>query len=120
MDEESEKIMRNLKEQRMEDMKAEYEERQMNKTLGHGTYIEITEQEFLPTVTKTRFVTVAFFHKDFQRCKIIDMHLFKICREHDECRFVRLDAEKAPFFIEKLQVKMLPTIITFVDGVAFD
>lgn len=43
MDEESEKIMRTLKEQRMEAMKADYEEKQKNRTLGHGTYTEITE-----------------------------------------------------------------------------
>jgi hypothetical protein len=48
------------------------------------------------------------------------LHLFKICREHEECRFVRLDAERAPFFINKLGVKMLPTIILFIDGIATD
>ena len=46
-------------------MKADYEEKQTNKTLGHGTYTEIVEEEFLPLVTKTKYVAVAFFHKDF-------------------------------------------------------
>ena len=102
MDEESEKIMRGIREARMAAMKEQYEEQQYNKTMGHGTYQEIVEAEFLPVVTKTRFVCVAFFHKDFERCKIIDMHLHKICVQHPEARFVRLDAEKAPFFINKL------------------
>ena len=31
-----------------------------------------------------------------------------------------LDAEKAPFFIQKLQVQVLPTMICFIDGVAVD
>ena len=53
MDEESEKIMRTYKEQRLEAMKMEYEEKQTNKILGHGTYQEIVESEFLPLVTKT-------------------------------------------------------------------
>jgi hypothetical protein len=48
------------------------------------------------------------------------MHIQRIVREHEECRFVRLDAERAPFFIEKLQIKMLPTLIMFVDGIAYD
>ena len=117
MDDESEKIMRSIKEARMAELKADYEEKQTNKTLGHGTYTEIVESEFLPLVTKTKYVVVAFFHKDFQRCKIIDMHLFNICRDHEECRFVRLDAERAPFFINKLGVQMLPTLVLFVDGV---
>jgi len=120
MDEESEKIMRSLKEQRMENAKWEYEENQKNKTKGHGTYVEILEEDFLPVVTKSTFSVVAFFHKDFERCKIIDMHLQKIAPAHPECRFVRLDAERAPFFIQKLQIQMLPTIMCFVEGLAYD
>lgn len=82
--------------------------------------MEITEQEFLPTVTKTDYVVCAFFHKDFERCKIVDMHLHKICKQHLETRFVRIDAEKCPFFVTKLQIQMLPTIILFENGVAID
>ena len=33
---------------------------------------------------------------------------------------MRLDAEKAPFFINKLAIKVLPTMITFIDGVKSD
>jgi len=57
--------MRSLREQRMQAMKADYEEKQVNRTLGHGTYQEIVEEEFLPLVTKTKYVCVAFFHQDF-------------------------------------------------------
>ena len=64
-DEESERIMRSMREQRIQAMKAEYEEKQTNRTLGHGTYTEIVEAEFLPLVTKTKYVVVAFFHQDF-------------------------------------------------------
>ena len=31
-----------------------------------------------------------------------------------------MDAEKAPFFVNKLMIKVLPTIITFIDGVKSD
>ena len=98
----------------------EYQEERMNVTRGHGTYTEITEQEFLPTVTGTDYVVCAFFHKDFERCKIVDMHLHKICKTHTETRFVRIDAEKCPFFVNKLQIQMLPTIVLFENGVAID
>ena len=53
MDEEEEKLMRSIKEQRLAQMKENYEEEQTNKTLGHGSYDEIEEAAFLPTVTKT-------------------------------------------------------------------
>jgi len=71
-------------------------------------------------MTKTDYVICAFFHKDFERCKIVDMHLQKICKLHLEARFVKIDAEKCPFFVEKLNIQMLPTIILFENGVAID
>ena len=114
------KIMGDMKAARVAAAKYAQEEERTNKTLGHGTYIEIVESEFLPLVTKTDYVVVAFFHKDFERCKIIDMHMHKIAQNHVEARFVRMDAERAPFFIQKLQVQMLPTIILFCNGVAVD
>ncbi len=71
-------------------------------------------------MTKSKHAVVHFYHKDFERCKIVDMHLREIAKTHLEARFVCLDAEKAPFFIGKLQIQVLPTIILFIDGVAVD
>lgn len=48
------------------------------------------------------------------------MHLYNICRKHEECRFVRMDAQRAPFFVNKLGIQMLPTVIMFIDGIAVD
>ena len=48
------------------------------------------------------------------------MHLREIARAHPEAKFIYLDAEKTPFFVQKLQIQMLPTIICFIDGVAQD
>ena len=43
---------------------------------SHGVYSEIlVEKDFLQTTTKTPFVVVHFYHKDFKRCAIIDKHL---------------------------------------------
>ena len=61
-----------------------------------------------------------FYHKDFERCKIVDMHLRDISKQHIEARFIYMDAEKAPFFIQKLQIQVLPTIVCFIDGIAVD
>ncbi len=120
MDAEEEKLMRQMAEERLQAARAEYQETREKVTQGNGTYREITEQEFLPTVTKTDYVVCAFFHKDFERCKIVDMHLEKICKTHVETCFVKIDAEKSPFFIQKLQIQMLPTVVCFENGVAID
>lgn len=118
--EEEVKIMRDIREARMIQMKSQYQEKQDNMIKGHGRYTEITEEEFLPNVTGSKFVLVHYYHKDFERCKIIDMHLRNIAAVHTEAKFVYLNAEKAIFFIKKLQVQVLPTIICFIDGIAVD
>lgn len=39
---------------------------------------------------------------------------------HFTTKFVTFDAEKAPFLVTKLQIKVLPTILCFMDGVVKD
>ena len=43
MDEEEERMLRSMAAERISAARAEYSEDQTNKTLGHGTYVEITE-----------------------------------------------------------------------------
>ena len=101
-------------------MKEERKEEEENQNKGHGQYTEILETEFLPNVTKSKFCVVHFYHPDFERCKIIDHHLRIIAQQHTEAKFMTMNAEKAPFFVTKLQVKMLPEIVAFMDGVVLD
>lgn len=48
------------------------------------------------------------------------MHLRKIAHAHTETLFLKLDVEKAPFVVGKLQVVTIPTVVCFVDGIAID
>ena len=72
----------------------------------------------LSMLYETTLDNVHFFHKEFERCKIMDHHLKAIATNphHLSCKFVRIDAEKAPFFVGKLKIKTLPTVIVFKDG----
>ena len=97
-----EEVLRSLRDRRVAAMKEEFKQRQEDKVNGHGQYTEITEEQFLPTVTKIKFVIAHFYHKDFERCKIFDMHLRHISKFHTEAKFVYIDAEKCPFFVAKL------------------
>ena len=113
--------LENLRQRRLEELKNSRKELQENLSLrGHGEYSEITQDEFLPKVTASKQVICHFYHKDFQRCKILDHHLRLLARIHPETKFVCIDAEKAPFFIERLAVKTLPTILLFRDGINFE
>ncbi|GMF29559.1 unnamed protein product [Phytophthora lilii] len=105
--------------ERLRQLKQEFEEKQTLLAKGHGEFREITQDEFLKEVTGSPLVAVHFYHRDFERCKIMDMHLAKLARSHIECKFLKLNAEKAPFFVEKLVIRVLPTVVCFKDGVAF-
>lgn len=91
-----------------------------NKSKGHGEYTEIFEDQFLDTVIKSKFCVVHFYHDEFERSKILDMHLGRLAPNHVESRFVKINAEKAKFFTEKLGVRTLPTVVFFEDGKATD
>jgi hypothetical protein len=67
----------------------------------------------LNTVTKNDWAVVHFYHKDFEKCKIMDHHLNIIAKIHPETVFVSLDAEKAPFFVTKLAIRFI-LIIKFL------
>lgn len=88
--------------------------------MGHGEYSEITEGDFLEICTKTDKFVCHFFHKDFERCKILDMHFSILSKKYFDTRFVKLDAEMSPFFVVKLDIKILPAILVFKGGVVTD
>jgi len=107
-----------LRARRRQQMKEAHEKKLKYQGLGHGQYDNIEEEVFLKTVTDSERAVVHFYHKQFEKCKVIDMHLHKCAKKFFGTRFVRLDAEKAPFFVEKLGIKTLPCAVVFNDGVA--
>ena len=84
--------------------------------LGHGVYTEIVESEFLDSVIKSPRAVVHFYHNDFERCKAVDKNLRQVAPSLIGIRFLRINAEKCPFFVDKLKIRVLPTILYFVDG----
>lgn len=109
-----------LHEQRLAELKADREKRQKMSHKGHGGMTDISEGEFLDVVTNTELVACHFFHKDFERCKIMDKHLKILAPKYFATRFCKIHAPDTPFFVAKLQVQMLPCVIMFVNGVATD
>ena len=119
IDSEEERIMQQEMEKRRKTAESKREDMAKKiKTEKYGNYTEIIETEFLDTMLKNDKVVCHFYHKDFERCKIIDKHLQIIAQSHRETLFVKINAEKTPFFTAKLNVRVLPTIILFVKGKA--
>ena len=88
--------------------------------LGHGSYSSIAEEDFLSAVTSSHTCVVHFSLDEFERCKILDKHLQSLSQKYFQTRFMKANAPDLPFFTEKLNVKVLPCLILFKNGVAFD
>ncbi|KAF9977886.1 hypothetical protein BGZ73_004482 [Actinomortierella ambigua] len=113
--------MGSLREQRMEELREEIERRKMMVENDHGQYKEMTvEKELMETTTKTKCCVIHFYHSDFRRCMIVDRHLETLAKKHYKTKFMKIKVENAPFLVEKLQVKVLPCVMSFVDGSAVD
>lgn len=107
-----------LHEERLAKLKAEAERRAELERRGHGRYEEVGEGDFLEAVTRSERVVAHFFHRDFERCKIVDAHLPALAKRFPDTRFIKVSAPDAPFFTVKLGIKVLPAVVFFVGGVA--
>ncbi|KAG0285638.1 hypothetical protein BGZ96_010136 [Linnemannia gamsii] len=113
--------MASFREQRIEELKEEVAKRKIMMASESGVYKDITdEKEVMDVTTKTKQCVVHFYHSDFRRCMIVDKHLETLAKKHFKTKFVKIKVEDAPFLVEKLQVKILPCVIAFVDGIAVD
>jgi hypothetical protein len=106
IDSEEERIMQKELEKRKEKAHEFMEQEEKKVFKKYGDYRDIVETEFLDTLLKHDQVVCHFYHSEFERCKIIDKHLRIIAQEHTETLFVRINAEKTPFFTTKLGVQV--------------
>lgn len=87
----------------MRQIRSQHQQKIENLGKGHGQYREITQDEFIQEITSSMIVICHFFHRDFQKCEIMNLHLSKLAQRHIESKFVRINAEKTPFFVEKVR-----------------
>ena len=50
----------------------------------------------------------------------MDKHMKIICQQFPNTQFLYIDAQKAPFFVERLSIRTLPTLCIFINGVLKD
>ncbi len=105
-DSEEERIMQKELAKRKE-YSDKYEEKQKEKaSRKYGDLKDIIETEFLDTMLKNELVVCHFYHNSFERCKIMDKHLKIIAETHPDTMFIRINAEKTPFFTSKLKIQV--------------
>lgn len=82
-----------------------------------GVYIEVSEKDFLPTVLKNHSVICHFYDETFKRCQILDTHLIKLANVHLRTKFIKVEAKKSLFFVNKLNIVVLPSLCLFIGGI---
>ena len=80
----------------------------------------INEKQLMNTITTNKNCVVHFGHKDFKKCRIMDIHLQKIAEKYCSTRFCKINVEDCSFLVDRLALKVLPCVISFVDGVGVD
>eukprot|EP00613_Pedinella_sp_CCMP2098_P046554 CAMPEP_0171842216 /NCGR_PEP_ID=MMETSP0992-20121227/15060_1 /TAXON_ID=483369 /ORGANISM="non described non described, Strain CCMP2098" /LENGTH=350 /DNA_ID=CAMNT_0012459415 /DNA_START=46 /DNA_END=1099 /DNA_ORIENTATION=- len=106
-----------LREKRKVQMQKQSVLRQKNVLNGHGRYMELSDQkEFFDASKNSKMVVCHFFRASTLRCQYIDRHLGDLAPAHLETRFVKIDAEKSPFLVERLNIVVLPSILCIKDG----
>lgn len=84
---------------------------------GLFRYLEMTDtKEFFNAAKKSERMVVHFYRGVTPRCEIIDAHLQRLAETHVETRFIKINAEKNPFLVERLHIVMLPTLVLCRDG----
>lgn len=94
--------LRRIRSQRLKQIRDSQREKLENIGKGHGQYREITQDEFLNEMISSRKVVCHFYHAEFARCAVIDHHIQKLVQRHVETKFVKINADKAPFFVSKV------------------
>ncbi|XP_046377276.2 thioredoxin domain-containing protein 9-like [Haliotis rufescens] len=110
-----------LKRRRMEAMKKASQQKQEWLAQGHGDYSEVAnEKEFFEECKKSKKVVCHFYRESTFRCKIVDKHFDIIAKKHLETKFIKINAEKCHFLVERLRIKVMPTLCIAKDGKTVD
>ena len=105
-----------IRKRRMAQLKKSVAKKKEVVAKGYTSYRHIVEPDFLNEVKEGR-VLCLFYKDEFETCKRVDQHMQILSPMHTECKFIKIDAEKAPFFVRKLNIRVLPTLVFFADGI---
>lgn len=84
---------------------------------GHGKYEELHSiPEFFAAGKQSSKMVVHFFRPSAWRCEYVDKRLMQLASKHLEIRFVKINAEKAQYLCDKLNVWCIPTLVLIKDG----
>lgn len=113
-------VMHQLREQRLEQLKKEFRSiDRATDTLGSDAgkvQFFSDEKELMNLVTRTEMAVVHFFQPSFPKCKAMNDALNQVAEKHLSLSVLAIQADKAPFLVAKLKVKVLPFVVVYTKG----
>merc|ERR1719188_639060 len=97
-------------------MKETHAQRKKKLETGHGEYEMIDEKDFFDVAKKSDFIVAHFWRESTWRCEVMDKHLRQLCGKHWGTRFIKINAEKAPFLAERFNIWCLPSLVLCKNG----
>lgn len=106
-----------IRERRLAQMKKAAEDRAVWRRNGHGTLNTIAEKDFFNRAKETKRMLVILHRPGSSRyaSELLE-HMTKLAQHHLETFFASLDANKAPFLCDRLNIRIIPSVIFVKDG----
>eukprot|EP00884_Botryococcus_braunii_P013365 jgi/Botrbrau1/22029/Bobra.0024s0043.1 len=99
-----------MRQARIDQLKRQAQQREQWRARGHGSLREIDSEKDFFAEMKGEDRMICHFYRENWPCKVMDKHLQILAQEHLETKFVKINAEKAPFLTDRLKIWMLPTL----------
>eukprot|EP00746_Dinoflagellata_sp_MGD_P160601 gnl/MRDRNA2_/MRDRNA2_87445_c0_seq1.p1 gnl/MRDRNA2_/MRDRNA2_87445_c0~~gnl/MRDRNA2_/MRDRNA2_87445_c0_seq1.p1 ORF type:complete len:213 (-),score=57.46 gnl/MRDRNA2_/MRDRNA2_87445_c0_seq1:234-794(-) len=105
-----------IRRKRLEQMKSTYSRKNKMLAQGHGEYSLIDEKDFFDAAKKSDYIVVHFYRPSTWRCEILDRHMKQLAVKHWGTRFVKIDAEKSRYLVERLRIWCMPSLVLCKHG----
>lgn len=70
--------------------------------------VEVSEAVLIENIQQAEWIYIHFYEEDFEYCDKLNDMLEEVARDHQECKFVKILATKAGFFVNKYNIQILP------------
>lgn len=126
LEREEEEVFSKYRESRMQELSKEFKKIDQLSTTDSGKanhelgeLKNITnERELMDIIAQnqTSPIIIHFQEPNFTRCKIMNDKLCILAEKHLGIRFIVINASEAPFLVAKLNIKVLPFVVGYVNG----
>ncbi|KAH3684331.1 hypothetical protein WICPIJ_004711 [Wickerhamomyces pijperi] len=77
----------------------------------------LSEDQVFQNTQQNKFTVLMFYIKSFKKCEIMQSKLEILAQKHLTTKFIKINAEDAPFLVTRLKVKVLPCVMLYINGV---